>query len=733
VNENPSINDDAVSQYARTPLPEPEVRLIANFLRRRWPLLLIATLLGVMCGVLLVSSATPKYTATASVAIENEKPQLVNVQQVQAQSPADDATVATEAAVLRSTQLISQLVDALHLDRDPEFNATLNPPKTNFSISHLVALARRRGPARAPTPDRIRAQVIASVASAIAIASNDKSYVITINVTSRSGRKAQAIANMLADLYIQDGVTQKANASRRASAYLLSRIAELRRQAEQSDRAAELYRASSGLTGTSQGATIDTQQLSGLTTELVTARGERASKEAQLAELRKLARGSGDVASSPLTLASSLIQRLREQESEVERNLANLQATFGPNYPKIINAQAELADLRQKILAEIRKISAATANEVAVAKAREEALQSGVSSIESRVNQGGQSAVRLRELERQAEADRGVYQTFLNRLKETSQDVDAQSFDARIVSPALLPLAPSSPRVTLTVGASMIAGLLAGILLGLLVERFDDTVRGTDVMDAIGGTVLGLLPELSRRLKRPEDTVLDQPHSLAAEARRMLHSALTHAQPSGRSQVIMVTSSTPNEGKTSVCIGLARVSAQNGTRTLLIDADVRRPSVHETLGINNGVGLIQLLLGEASLDQAVQRDPRTQLDVLTAGSGLINPPNLLRSPATRELIEGLRGNYDFIVLDTAPFIPMVDSQILSQLVDQLVFVVRWGRTPKRVVDNVMRQIRRLQAPFTGTVLTRVNFARQSKYGQGDGGYNNALYTAYHQG
>ncbi|PTQ13146.1 hypothetical protein CLG96_03170 [Sphingomonas oleivorans] len=719
--------------------PRAELSEIFRFFRRRWAYILGTALIVALIAALVVLQATPRYSATATVAVQTQKGQLVDVQDVVSNLAPDTATMETQVSILRATRLAEQVVDRLKLDRDPEFNSALRKsggfvlwnPKSWFGQEKPKVPEGKLSPLKAAER---RTAIVSAVAKAFAIEAVPRSYVLSITATSSDPQKATAMANALADLYIQDGIDAKYEATRRASAYLQDRVDELRAQAVQSDRAAELYRSQSGLVGAVDGSTIDTQQLSELNSQLIVARSERAAKEAQLAQLRALSSGGGEngVETSGAILESPLIQRLREQESEVLRKLAELQATYGERHPRIINANAELRDLRSKIQDEVRKVAASAANDVAIARARESTLASSLGSIEGRVSRGGQASVRLRELQREADSNKSVYELFLNRLKETRQQVDVQTADSRIVSSAIVPLNATYPRVTSTIGAAAMAGLVIGILLSLALEKLDNTVRGAEALEGLGGgATLAFVPVVTGGYERPEEVVTARPQAMAAESLRTLRSALALSDVDNPPKLVMLSSSVPAEGKTFVSVGLARVSAQSGARTLLIDADMRHPRVHQALGVENHVGLVQVLSGEVSLEAALQQDDKSGMLVLPAGHGAINPPDLLRSDHMASLLERLRAEFDLVVIDTPPFVPMTDSQIIAKMVDKMVLVVRWGHTPVPVVQNVIKQIYRVGAPLVGSVLSRVDISRQANYGYGDYGYHYSRYGAYY--
>ena len=708
---------------------------IFRFLKRRWPYIVGTAIVIALITGLALMQVTPRYAANASVAVQTQKTQVVDIQDVVQGLTPDLATMETQASILRSSRLAALVMERLRLDQDPEFNPALTAP-TGFSLLNPASWfggARATQPLTAVEKAARRSRIVDRVMAALSIKPVLRSYVIQIVATSQDPVKSAAIANALADLYISDGIEAKYDATRRASAYLEQRTEELRQQAVASDRAMEIYRGSSGLIGGTDG-TVATQQLSEINSQLIIARSERAAKEAQLGQIRRLSQSSGEagVDTSSAVVDSPLIQKLREQESEVVRKLGDLQATYGERHPRIINANAELRDLRAKIGEEVRKLASSTANEVQVARAREGTLAGSLNSIEGQVSRGGQASVRLRELQREADANRTIYETFLNRLKETRQQVDVQTADSRIISPATAPTRASFPKVGQTLLVAILVGLVAGVLLSVGLERLDNTVRGAEVVERMGGgSTLAFVPIVKGEHERPEDVVIDRPQAMVSESLRTLRSAIALSDVDNPPKVVMLSSSVPAEGKTFVATGLARVSAQSGARTIVVDADMRHPRVHHAFGLENREGLVQVLSGEAPLTRAIQRDGKSGVEILTAGHGAVNPPDLLRSHHMEQLLARLRETYDFVVIDTPPFTPMTDSQILSQMVDKMLLVVRWGETPLPVVQNTLRQIHRLNAPLVGSVLSQVNLQRQATYGYGDYGYHYARYGAYY--
>lgn len=716
-------------------------------LRRRWQVLAAAVISITLLAALVVFQLTPRYSATSSVAINTQKTQIVDATQVMSDVTADVSAMETQAAILRSPTLIGKLIDQLKLDRDPEFSASarkaLDAARSEFDIlkpatwfassDGQISLVVDQPKLSRLESARDRSRLINAVSGAIEVKIRPRSYVLTITATSQDAVKATLIANTLAELFISDQIETKYDATRRASTWLESRVAELKSAAVSADQAAAAYRSATGLVGGS-GGSVDSQQLSEINSQLILARVARAEKAAQLGQIRRLTDSGAGLEASAATLESPLIQTLRGQEAEVLRKLSELKTTFAAQHPKIINANAELRDLREKISDEVRKIGQSTANELAVASARESALAGSMSAARGRTGASGMAEVRLRELERQADAAKTLYETFLNRAKETREQVGIQTPDSRIVSQANLPLFASYPKKTSTIAAALLASIFVGLGLILLLERLENTIRSPDALETLAnGPVLSLVPTERSDTATPEDVILDSPLSQTSESLRTLRNAISLVDVDKPPRVIMVTSSLPGEGKTFLSTTLARSALDGYERVLVIDADLRRPRVHKVFGLANLSGLADVVSGAARLEDVVQRDPRTRVDILTAGGRSPSPMDLLRSQQMAMFVQRVRESYDLVIIDTPPFAPLADAQIVAKLVDKIVLVVRWGETPIPVIRNTLQQMARLHVPLAGTVLTQVDMQRYAVYGYGDYGYYYQRYGSYNYG
>lgn len=704
----------------------PQFRDVLSTLWRRRTTIASVIVAVMTLVTIVVFQLTPRYTADVAVAIDTRKTQVVNIEEVVSGMSPDAATVETEVAVLRSRALSAKLVEKLGLVNDPEFNSELRPKSF---LRSLLPQPKAQDP-EIEAEQQI-ARVVAVFQKAVEVKAVPRSYVISINVTLNDPVKAAKVANGLAELYIVNQLDTKFEATQRATGWLSDRLGVLRKTVVDAERAVQMYRSEHKLVSAERG-TVNSQQLSELNSQLILVRAERAEKEARLQQARLMVK-SGSVSASASVLGSPLIQRLREQEAEVMRKLSELTATYGERHPRIINVQAEIRDLRQKIEEEVSRISTSMANEVDVIRARESSLAANVARLQNDQGTSAQAEVKLRELERDAESSKQLYETFLNRFKETREQSGGERPDARIISMADIPSSASFPKKTLILALALFGSVILGIASAILLDHLDNAVRSGDQIEQMGGgAVLAMIP--SQKLTKGmdcENILVEKPMSSLSEAFRTLRASVNLSDVDKPPKCIMVTSSVPSEGKTFVSIGFARTIAQSGQKVILVDTDMRRPRMHKVFKINRAQGLVQVLSGEMRPEDVIVKDPLSGLHILPAGSGAPNPSDLLRSQHMKDLLRRLNDAYDMVILDTPPILAVSDARMLSRDVDKTVFVVRWDSTPRPVVKSALKQLRDAGADISGCVVSQVNVKKHARYGYGDHGYYYGKYKEYY--
>ncbi len=717
--------------------------------RRKGIIFATVVVLTTLTGIALFQM-TKLYTAETLVMIETRGSNIVGIEAVLTGMSADAEAIESEIEVIRSRGLAEKTIKKLKLDQNPEFNETLRPKRfladlldlNQFVPKEWLDVLLGRTDEIVLSPEEIeakkRVRIIDNFLTRLNIAPKGRSRVIGIGFTSENPETASKVANTLADLYIVEQLEVKFEATRRANEWLNSRISGLREKVDASGRAVEEFRRKSGLIESS-GVTLAGQQLSELNTQMVLTRTKRAEAEARLRQVIGLVSSPGGVDSAAEVLQSGLIQRLREQEAEVQRKVAELAVEYGERHPKMINARAEVRDIEKKIQSEVNKIVKGLENEVGIAKAREASMVKSLEELKQEVGQSNRATVKLQALERESTADRTLLETFLSRFKETSaqEDVNIQQADARIISFADVPDKHSFPKRTLILALTFVGSFSIGLLLVFIVERLDNGFRSGEQIEKLTGvSVLGLVPVLSglsKIGKAPESYILERPASAFGESIRTLHTSVLLSHLDEPPKSILITSSLPKEGKTTIASCLARMQAMAGRRTVIIDTDFRRPSVHRAFGIAEQPGLVELLAGEVQLEDVVQTDEASGAHVISSGTSAPNPSNILASDHMKRLLDSLAQTYDLIILDSPPVMAVSDARILSNMADVTVFVVRWAETRREVVNAGLKQIISSSGRLAGVVLSMVDVRKHARYGYSDSGVYYGSVKKYYTG
>lgn len=732
---------DAPSQRPGALANAVDLAEVLAILRRRKAIILTTVALVTGLVALIAFQLTPRYTATSEVMIRPGDSQVIDFGEVARKAPADAATLETEMMVLESTVRTEQAIEELGLLSDPEFNVALRadeePEGTFFSAltdwlsAHWVTARGFAQQFTTPSeeagdlarPDlyeyeRQLQSVTEGFLDQLQISQTGRSYIIAIDFTSVDAEKAARVANAVARLYVEKQLVEKLAATSRASEWLADRAEELRKEVIASEKAVEEYRATNRLLNSP----LDTQQLASLNAEMIAARAQRNEKQAKLDQLRQLGQSGRGYGSVTEVMSSPTIRELRRQEAELLREEAQLSREYGERHPRMVQLRAERSDLAGKIEEEIQNIISNLENELVLARSREEALAQGLQEAKERSTEVERAGVELRQLEREAEANRSLYQTFLTRLKQTEQQQGILQSDAQVISTALVPLEPSFPRPKLMIGAGFTGSLMLGGLLAFLVEFLDRSLRtGRQLEDAIGVATMGHVPSTRRRKRQKlHEYLLEKPLSAYAEAIMSVRKAVQLSGNGRAPQVILITSTLPGEGKTTLAVSLAASAARSGLKTVVVDLDLRHPSVAREMRATPSADLIEFLVGGATLGDIIYTDPvERNLHFVPVKNLTSSPVDLLESRRMASLMVELRRTYDYIVLDTAPALGITDAKIAASLADAVLLAVRWEKTTQELVLHGVQALAAGRITVDGAVLTRVNFKRHAKYAYGD--------------
>lgn len=697
---------------------------------RRWLRFIIIFAAGLTAvSAAVVFNLAPKYSASAIISADSRRSKMVELQSVASDAPESSAVrtqievIRGEAEIIQSPQLLEAVVKRLDLVNNPEFKPLLDNRSWGSRAVDLVPdyvwtqLGLREHLVDALSPNQTPlAAATNQLQKLLAVAQDGKSYIIKLTVTTSNPDLSATIANGIAAAYLDQQRQANVQAIEQANEWLSKYLEQLRAGVVKADLAVEQFRKAHKLTE-SKGMTVDTQQLNELNTALAVATADRAQKEAAL---RSWQHAGQHLDEGPGVTESPLIHQLSEQRAELLRRQAQLETTFGERYPAVKGIRTEINALNKTIHLEIARIVENVSKDVRAARAKEETLRGWVRQSQKAAAANDQSQVQLRALERDADANRTLYNNLLQRSKQASVELKTQEPSSRIASEAKPPLIPSFPNKKLMIAGSGIASVLIGLFLALFFEATADGFRSADQLSKVGGIkALGLVPRTSKR-DRPEDEVIKRPTSIYTECIHSVAAMLGISDSSSPLRTVLVTSAAPGEGKSTFAISLTRALASTGRRCLLIDCDFRRSQLAKMLGKPNAAldATQWAVIGSKGLESRVVKD-LSGVDYLANRADERSAHSLVSSEQLREFIACMRERYDLIVIDAPPLLAMSDALHLSQFADAVILMVRWGATPRKLVANALSVLRQRSCVVAGAVLSQVDFKKQAKYRYGD--------------
>jgi succinoglycan biosynthesis transport protein ExoP len=699
---------DEVPFAATTSIQNTSLTDLARAIWRHRRAIMLAMVVFASGTVLYISQQKPMYASQGAVVIASRKVMIPGLEAVSTPT-GDIAIIRSEMAVLRSRTLLNQVAIALHLEADREFNPLLRPKDGNlFSwLDPRPFLHRLLQPAATPPPvderDFVAASVEATLQKNLALINDERDYVITIRYSSESPDVSAAIVNTLMDKYLEQYAQIKIAAVEEASTALNARAEDLRREVVEADKAVTEFTRKNQFVETRAGS-VNRQQLEDLNTQLSTARADRASAEARYQQAVKLSQGANAAANTDV-LASPLIQRLREQEAELARRVAELSLRLGPTHPDRRVAEAQLAELRGTIRGEIVKVTASLKGQAEVARSREASLEARVAQLRGGAFTAEATVAEWQRLRESADDMRKVYAGFLAKLAETAKPGDRQPIEARIISQAVAPIEPASSR-----GLSYV--LLAGTVGALVAVAgcfaYDQLDHGFETLDQLR-TVTGFpayvaIPARLRHWQwsRLARYFVDHPQSALAETLRGIRTRLRSTAPDPRA--ILVTSALPGEGKTSFALALAQVTAIDGWRTLLIECDFHRPILGRVLPPSPSTELAEILSGTVPWRDWVRRDETSGTYYLTTVQRGIGFPAALERQGPDGPIDQMKSAFDYVIIDSPPIMRVADATVLARFADTMLLAVAARRTRQRVVAEALRRLMITGKPI-GFILT----------------------------
>ncbi len=686
-------------------------------LRHKWTIV-SAIVVALIMGTVVAFSTTPIYEAVGRIVINREGAETAGLKNgdAGASDSYDDYMVAmdTQTHVLQSDAIAKLVISKLNLDSNPAFAA--------------------RGAAAAASevdPQR-EAALIGKFHRSLQINSIPRTRLLEIRFSSPDPVLAAKAVNSVIDTYIEQNYKTHLEATTRTSDWLAQQLSELQLKVQESQEKLVQYQKEHGILGIDEKENIITSKLDELNRQLTAAEGDRMQKESVY---RLASSGDPDLLSN-LDPSSPLV-KLRSQEADLHRQLAQASVKFEPSYPKVEELNNELAAVQADIKVEIARLAAKYKKDYLAALEREKLLRASLENQKTEENQLNESAIEYSLLKRDVESNRQLYEGLLQKLKEAGVMTGLRSSNVRIVDPASPPSAPSTPNIPRNLLLSLAVGLAGGVSLAFILESRDNTVHSLEQAQMITGLPsLAVIPLASRssrslvQVKRqrqtaPASAAAMHPKSHMAEAYRALRTSILLSRAGQSAKVLMVTSALPQEGKTTTSVNLAIVLAQRDARVLLIEGDMRRAGISEVFDFKADIGLSTVLGGNAAAEAAIRSVPGVpNLSVLPAGPTPLNPSEMLASPRMRDLLANLSSQFDYLIIDTPPVLSVTDAVLVSKLADSTLLVIRAGVTGKAALRRVYDVLAHVDARVMGVILNAADFTEPDRYYYGGryGGY-----------
>ena len=734
------LNRSLAPVISALPTQESVLREYFRILRKR--LWVVVTCVAVIVGAIAIATlrSTPIYEASGSIAINKPDSMFLNFKDAQGgggMSYDDPTDLDTEAHILRSDLLALQVMRTLNMDKDQTSAST--GLQTTDSLN----------------PDSPKmTELLGGFKNRLNVSLEPNTRIIQIRYRSPNPDRAAQVVNTLMHTYVEQNFKTRFESTMQASDWLSKQLVDLQIKVETSQEKLVKYQKEHDILGIDEKQNIITSKLDELNRGLTAAEADRMEKESIFRLVQNNDTDAGSAAAignsvsqtSGANTTSFLLEKLREQEADLKIQVAQLSTQFGPSYPKVAQLNSQMKEVDTQIQAELRKVTSRLRGDYMASLQREQMLHEAMEKQKQEANKLNESAIEFSLLKRDLESNRTLYEGLLERLKEAGVTAGLKSNNFRIVDAARKPTVPAEPNIPRNLTFALALGLTTGVGLAFVMEALDNTVRTPEQAQAISALPsLGMIPlgSLIGEVGAPRLTVATsketvelvtqaRPQSQMAESYRALRTSLLLTSLGAPPKVILVTSALPQEGKTTTSMNTAIVLAQKGSRVLLIDADLRRPSVHKALGMGPRTGLSNVLTGSAQLNQAIVRSTLIPtLYIMTAGTPPPNPAELLASSNMRDVLNELREQYDHIVIDTPPTLSVTDAVLLSTNADSVVLVIRSGQTTRQALRRARDLLVRVNARIAGVLLNAADLksADYYYYYEYRGKYGNRYYTA----
>ncbi|WP_137167944.1 GumC family protein [Salinimonas lutimaris] len=710
------------------------------FKRYAGRIILLAVLFTILVA-LIVMKMTPIYSATASLLIESQPANVTSIEEVYKSDTSRKDYMQTQYEIIQSRQVAARAVDELDLSNDPVFmpqssgGLTIVKDVKKWVKSKIPFLPKQEKVELTETQkaEKRRQAAINKLMNSISVTLVNNTQVIEVTAVSDSADLAARIANTMGDVYVENYLQAKVDMTSKATSFLTESMEGLKDKLEEAERKLTAFYEDNQLVNLSGGVVgLAAEELEEYSDQLLKAQTTLKQNRTIYEQTQRNGADYSALARLPEVLNHANIQSVRRQLSEAQSRVSELSKVYGPKHPKMVAAQAEYDSVQDTLETQIRDLISSITTQYRSSQDKVANLQEEVANAKAEYRKLSGLENKRRALQREVDINQQLYNSMFTRLKETSEIGGFQSANARILDPAVAPNNPSAPNRTLLIGAAFVVSFGFGVFLAFVLEALNSGVRSVDdVEKKLGQRMLGLIPIIPQKRKENMElrAFFDSKYHQFSEAVRTLRTSLSLMNLEKQNQAILVTSSVPKEGKSTVSTNLAFALGQLD-KTILIDADLRRPSIGKRFNVPAyQPGLSNLTMKTHSLDECLVHDEQSGIDLICAGSIPSNPQELLAGEGFNALITYLKKHYKYVVVDTAPTQAVSDAMVVSKACDSVIYVVRADSTSEKMIQNGLGRFLQVGHRVDGVVLNQVDLRRSDVSERYGGFYDQYGYNA----
>ncbi|NVJ64549.1 MAG: polysaccharide biosynthesis tyrosine autokinase [Flavobacteriaceae bacterium] len=693
--------------------------------RYKWQILGLAVI-STLLVALIVLSMTPIYRASSSLLIEAEEAKVVSIEEIYGLNSGGEEYFQTQYEILKSRHIAEKVVDKLDLTNSPYFNLEdeeggiqgfIKDAKSTLKSFLTFLPQNEEGVLSQEEIDWIEKQkIIDFFMESMAVSPVSNTQVVKISFESESPKLAAQVADTIAEVYIESYLEAKFNMTSKATTWLNDSLQGLRLKLEASERKLADFYETEQLVDLDGVVGLASEELQGLSEQLLVAENRLKNSEIIYQQVQNSGGNIDEIAKLPEVLNHPSIQSVRESELKAQSKVSELSKVYGPKHQKMISAVAELNSVQESMNRQVRALISGITSDYSQATSQVAGLREAVADAKAEYRKLTTLDSQRKILQREVDINQQLYNSFFTRLKETSEVGGFESANARILDRARIPIQPAKPIVKLIIVATFILSLAIGVCIAIFADMLNSGIRSVDDVERkLGQRMMGLIPWQPHKKKEdlPLREFFDPNHHTFSEAVRTLRTSVQLVDMETTKQVIMVTSSVPKEGKTTVSINLAFAMGQLG-KTILIDTDMRRPSIAKRFALPGfQPGLANLLAGTHKYEECLVTDPEAGIDIISAGTVPANPQEMLANSRFSDLITELRAEYDYVLVDTAPTQAVSDSIVVSKNCDVVLYVVRADSTSEQLIQSGLARFLNMGKRVDGIVLNQVDIKKSA--------------------